>query len=464
MVDEYGPALLVDVIVVVACVTLLARFGDLRFSHPATPYIVFHLHTVTARLAGLLNGAPNLYSKNLMYFEAVMPFEIVRAAQYCDLAFCAVTVVWIAFALRVRSAPPPPPRQRLMLDPRLLRPILLLAFIGGIVGLRVAATVPGMGQFEGFNPESAWSQSSYLAILPSWFGLAVLGHAYYYGFNKISGLLVAGYLGMMAVQGGARFRVIIGLLLAIQIALERANRRWPSRIMVLWLGIAAVLFFPMKQIGVQFQRGDDLSQIATAVTDSATNMSEGTAGDQMFLDQFASALTLIDLRGEKYLGSIYIPLLTLPIPRALWPDKPVLAAFLTDISTRARPMATSGMITTYLGESYANFGIFGIFLVPPLVAIALATFQRRAASAPYHSVLRFAYVLLSVNLLQVYRDGLQSVVLFMFVHMMPLMAIVLAHVLRSFIQRTGNLHAPAEVALASLEPDATEERPAGAPS
>jgi hypothetical protein len=167
---------------------------------------------------------------------------------------------------------------------------------------------------------------------------------------------------------------------------------------------------------------------------------EGSAPDMMFLDEFASALTLLDMKGHKYYGSIYLPLLTLPIPRAWWPDKPTLAPFIKDISTTFRPMSTAGMIATYLGESYANFGIVGIFLVPPLLAALLALFYRRAQLAPYDSVLRFAYMVLSVNLIQVYRDGLCSLVVFTFVNMMPLAAIVVAHVVVAFaIKRRRNI-------------------------
>lgn len=437
MVDQYGPTLAIDVLVVFTCVFLLVRFGNLRFAHPATPYIVFHVHTVTVRLAGLLNGAPHLY-ENTVFFTQVVPSEIVRAAQYGDYAFGAVTLVWILFEVVSKRRPQPQGQlaelPHLMLDPRLLRPILLLTFAIGIVGLRVGATIPGLEAFDGFDPDSAWSSSSYLAILPSWSGLAVLGYAYYYGFGKISAALLAVYLGLMALQGGLRFRAIIGLLLGVQILVERANRRWPTRATVLGLAAVALLFFPMKEIGTKVQGGEGLTQVAATVSDSVINVTEGSSADQLFLDEFASALTLLDARGELYMGSIYLPLLTLPIPRAIWPNKPVLAGFITDISTRSRPMSRSGMITTYLGEAYANFGVYGIFLVPPVVAFALAAFYRRASRAPYNSVLRFAYTVLSVNLLQVYRDGLQSVVVFTFVNMMPLTIIVLAHVIRAAFQ------------------------------
>jgi hypothetical protein len=435
--DEYGTALGIDVLTVISCFILLARFGDIRFSHPATPYIIFHVHTVTSRLAGLANGAIPLYA-NSGWFEAVMPSEIIRAALYADLAFWSMTAVWVfvkGTADVMEGAAPPPTRFYMQLDPRILRPVLGVAFVMGIVGLRVAADVPGIPTYEGFDQSSAWTFSSYILILPGWFGLAVLGYIYYYGFGRISTGLLAIYLVLMSVQGGMRFRAIIGLLLAVQIWVERKRRRWPSRMMVLALGVAAFLFFPMKNIGHSIQTGEGLSTISTTITETATDMSEGHADDQLFLDEFASSLTLLDLQGKKYWGSIYLPLLTLPIPRALWPEKPVLAGFMGDISSTTRPMATSGMIVTYMGEAYANFGLAGVILVPPLLAFFLVKFCRRAYMAPADSVLRFAYVLLSVSLIQVYRDGLTSIVMFTFVNMMPLMVVVLIQYARSIVQK-----------------------------
>ena len=94
LMDDYGESLLLDGITVVSCVGLLLRFADLRLSHPATAYIVFHLHTVTSRLAGLMNGAMSLYENAPGFFEAVRPAEIVRAALYGDMAFWSVTIAW----------------------------------------------------------------------------------------------------------------------------------------------------------------------------------------------------------------------------------------------------------------------------------------------------------------------------------------------------------------------------------
>jgi len=426
--EEYGQALLIDVATVVSCIALLLRFGDLRFSHPATPYVVFHLHTVTVRLAGLMNGAPTLYSTWLGSHEPVTAEEIARAALYCDLAFLVVTLVWIF--VRVSPRPGEPQRADAMrIDQRILRPVLLGAFVMGVLGLWLIK-IPGVQSFEGMTPLSEsneWSSSSYLFILPTWFGLAVLGHIYYYGFRRWSGILLGIYLALMFLQGGSRYRVVVGLVLAATIWVERKNRRWPSKSMVLGFAGLALLFFPMKTIGGMIQKGASVSEIYDAGFDEVTEASEGSAPDHMFLDEFACALDLLDLHGKKYYGSLYLPLLTLPIPRAWWPDKPTLAPYVFDISTTGRPMGANGMITTYLGESYANFGFAGILLVPPVLAALLAYFRRKAFTAPSDSVLRFAYVLVSVNLIQVYRDGLQSIVVFTFVNMMPLVIVVLAH-------------------------------------
>jgi len=435
--QDYGQSLLIDVLSVTCCFALLLRFAAIRFSHPATPYMIFHLHTVTVRLLGLFNGAQTIYSNSPQDFEPVMADEIIRAAAYCDIALWSVTIAWVLFAVLSRAEkrrPDPIP-----LDERVLKPILAVAFVMGIVGLRIAANVPGIGAYEGIDQSSDWSSSSYLIILPSWFGLAVLGHAYYYGFKPITVVLLGAYLAIMSLQGGMRFRVIIGLIMAIQIWIERSNRRWPTKLTVVGLALAALAFFPMKTVGFMVREGASRSEISEMLSLSITDVSEGANTDQMFLDEMGSALTLIDLNGKKFMGSMYLPMLTLPIPRALWPEKPGLSGFLQEISTSSRPMAACGMITTYLGEAYANFGLFGVFVVPPILALFLAMFYKAAYSVPRLTVLRFAYILVSVNLIQVYRDGLLSVLVFTLVNMMPLAVIVLVHLMIDAVKKRRHL-------------------------
>jgi oligosaccharide repeat unit polymerase len=177
----------------------------------------------------------------------------------------------------------------------------------------------------------------------------------------------------------------------------------------------------MTQEGATF---GEISQSSSALIKDAMS---GQAADQEVLDQLASSLTLIDQAGRFYYGTTYLVLMTSPIPRQWWPDKPGLADYQKDFSTPSRPMGEMGMIMTFIGEFYLNFGYVGIVVMSYLTAYWLARAYFRAYRSDYSSVARFAYLLIACNLIQVYRDGLMSVVVYTTVNMMPLTIIVLLH-------------------------------------
>jgi oligosaccharide repeat unit polymerase len=141
------------------------------------------------------------------------------------------------------------------------------------------------------------------------------------------------------------------------------------------------------------------------------------------MDMFASTLWLVDESGHHFYGTMYYPLLFMPVPRQLWPDKPGLASYWEEISSPARPLDRAGMEPTMLGEAYANFGLIGIVIVPFIVGYWLGKFYFVAMRKSYFSVYRFMYVTVACCLVQVFRDGLFSAVVFPVVNMMPLVSI-----------------------------------------
>src|SRR5205085_7239525 len=82
---------------------------------------------------------------------------------------------------------------------------------------------------------------------------------------------------------------------------------------------------------------------------------------------------------------------------------------------------------TFLGESYVNFGYLGVVIIPLLLAYVLGRVYFHAYRSNYFTIARLSYLLIACNLIQVYRDGLVSLVVFTWVNMMPLMVIVLLH-------------------------------------
>lgn len=422
-------ALLLDLVVLTLCIVLLLRYARLSHSHPGTIYLFFHVYTFTFRLLGILFGASTLFSSLAWLFEPVRIEEIIRAAVYGDLALLTMTIAFTRAAVvdkrRMLKSPDLAKEGTSNLSLRHIWTIVILVFPLGLFGLYAFTFIPG---FEGERIElGEWQTSSWLFITQVWTGLALLALIYWYGFRWWLTTLMSLYLLLMAYQGFHRFRVIIPAILLIQIYLDRCKKRWPP-VYVMGLFIAlALLFFPLKNIGRMAQEGEAVTQIVDNSREAINSALVAEAPDQTFLDLFACALTLVDENEKLYYGSTYVNLVTLPVPRQWWPDKPSLGDYLKDISRPWRPMAEMGMIVTYLGESYVNFGFLGIIIVPYLVAYWLARSHFRAYRSSYFSIARFAYLLLACNLIQVYRDGLVSIVVFTCVNMMPLTLIALLH-------------------------------------
>jgi hypothetical protein len=92
-------------------------------------------------------------------------------------------------------------------------------------------------------------------------GLSLLAFIYCYGFKPALVLLTSLYLAFVVYQGEFRFRLIVPLILLVQIYVDRRGRRWPTLSSTLLLVLGGLLFFPLKEIGRQWQAGDPMQQI-----------------------------------------------------------------------------------------------------------------------------------------------------------------------------------------------------------
>jgi O-antigen polysaccharide polymerase Wzy-like protein len=430
--EDLTTALVVDLFVLGVCSVLLLRYGRLAHSHPAVTYLFFHLLAISSRLLAILAGAETLFSRWGGIFEPVTESEIVRAASLADMVLVIMTIAWIrASRVDIRRGAGKSDRtgkEPATLSLRHIWSIVAVAFPIGVLGVALIGSVPG---FE--KPEidfGEWQESSWLLITTTWTGLSLLALIYWYGFRWWLVSPMAVYLFLMSVQGFHRFRAIIPLILLLQIYLDRHQKRWPPTYIVAVIIAAMLLFYPMKTIGRMAQEGATVTEISESSTEILREVAAGQNGDQTVLDQLASSLTLIDRADKFYYGSIYLALVTSPIPRQWWPEKPTLTEHIFAFSTPSRPMAEMGMVMSFIGEFYLNFGYPGIVLISFLTAYWLARIYFRSYRSSYYSVLRFSYLLVACNLIQVYRDGLMSLFIFTVVNMMPLSAIVFLHWVR----------------------------------
>jgi hypothetical protein len=446
-------ALVLDLITVACSIAALVRLGRIGHSHPASIYLFFHLTIVTLRLVALVFAdAPTLFSGFGSQFAAIGLDELSRAALVADLGLVVLTAGAIKASrddvvhlVATRGRPPTPVR---LLSVKKIWIMVALTVPLGVFMLLNHAMMPGSEAYVRVDPRE-WSGSSWFLLPRTWPGLGLLALIYWYGFAWWLVAPMSVYLLLMVFQGLHRFRVVLPILMMVQIYLDRRRRRWPTVGMAMLLVSAVLVFFPMKTIGRMMQQGESLSSIASRSSEIVSNALGGRVADQLILDQLASGMALSDADGHLYLGRTYLALVTLPVPRPIWPEKPGLADHIEEISTAQRPMAKTGMVLTYLGEAYVNFGWLGVLLIPAAIGYGLSRFYFVAYRAPYLSVLRFAYLITACSLIQVYRDGLVSLFVFTLVHMMPLVVLVLLH------RRRSRWSVPAEVARPAVLAPAT---------
>jgi hypothetical protein len=418
------PWLLLDLLVLLVATVALAR--RLSFWHPVTTYLVFHAYSFSWRAWQLFDGAPPMYTENTA-FDVIRADEIQRALLFADVALAAfVTAAYLAHRAFERRAHEPVVR-------RLINKgvVLGIAAVCLPVGFYVFLTSKSGGFSENFLTET-----SYFQVMAMW-PIGCLGLLIYLqGFRWYLLLPTGLYLALVSVQGYHRFMLVLPLLFFAAYHLQSRRRRWPG--LLLFVSAAGLfLVLPrLKYIGQAVQTGD-FAEAAQLVGDSfrSTRGLEQTSANEQFLDQYAGALSMVDDYGKVYYGSTYLAIVTLPVPRSLWPAKPGLGDHTIEISTARRQYDREGRIITYIGESYLNFRHAGVVLIPFLLGYLLTAWCLRATSGPLHRFECYLYTVFSMAYIQLFRDGLLSIFVFTVVHNMPMLFAWVLHALPGFARR-----------------------------
>ena len=420
--DSLIPYFLVDVFVVIAVVVLM--FRRMSFWHPLTIYLLFHLYSFSYRLFQILGGAPLMYTGQVNA-EAITPEEIIRAILWADAGLLLfVAASW--WAHQVFEAKSDQPVERRVLNLNIAKAVGLLCLPLGAYFFYTVKTT-------GFVASIDSAATGYIQVMSMW-PIGVLGLLIFaFGFRWHLLVLTAFFLGAVAFQGYHRFMLILPLLYFAALYLQTQRKRWPGILLVVAALFVGLVFPRLKSIGASIQYGDYGNALAMVQESFGKKGNEyEVASTEDFLDQFAGGLSLIDGNDHKFMGSTYLAIVTLPVPRAWWPNKPGLADHLQEISTSGRRYDVEGRILTYLGEAYANFGYAGLILIPAMLGYLLTAACVRATTGPMLRLGRYLYLVFFMALIQTFRDGLLSIFVFTFVHNMPMLFTWILHSIPGF--------------------------------
>ena len=405
----------VDITMLLSCSWFLCRYGKIAIYHPAITYLVFHTFVFSTRILFLTTGANFFLGNQIDYFTAIEAQEIIKASLLADLGFISMTVAWLWEANRKTSFIPA--KSVILLDGNVLKLVLSITIPLGIWGIYSQLYIPGIGKSQ-FNFGS-WNESSYIQNTQNWLILSCLVLVFKYGFQKYSSIIIGLCLFILAFQGQHRYRVLSPCLFLLFLYLHRENKKWISSRFVILILMGILIFLPMKYVGKLIQQDASMEDLIEFALEYRESLALGVNADFSFLDMYASTLTLIDQHGGYYYGSTYFTLLFSPIPRQFWENKPSLIQWMTDISTPARNLKELGSVATLYGESYANFGIFGVIFIPFLFAKYSARWYYKILHTNAQSANLFLYLCFSSMIIQVYRDGLNAIFIFLCIYNMP---------------------------------------------
>jgi len=422
--DSLLPYALIDTVLFILAGLLVVKRG--AFWHPITMYLVFHGYTVTWRAWQLVAGAPVMYAGQVGR-DPIAPDELSRAVLLADLALIAFMVgAWWAYKVAEQRSGQPVERR-----PINRTVVTLVSLVCLPVGFYVYFIIRG-GAFV----DNTFTQTNYFQVMAMWPMGCLAMLIFTYGFRLILLIPTGVYLAMVATQGYHRHMLLLPLLFFTAYVLQRKRLRWPSwRLLI--AGFCLLLVFPrLKMIGQALQYGDQqeaLRQVTEAfVTRDAY---EEAVSNEQFLDQYAGALSLVDDADRTYWGRTYLAVFTLPLPRVFWPDKPGLADHQHEVSTPVRPYNVEGRIITYIGEAYFNFRQVGVVLIPLLLSYFLTLWALRATSGPMARFDRYLYCVFFMVFLQLYRDGLLSLVVFTICHNLPMVFAWTLHVIPGVVPK-----------------------------
>jgi hypothetical protein len=427
--------------VLVVGMVILVMFRRMAFWHPLTAYLLFHLYSFSYRALNIFGGAPLMYTGQANA-EAITVEEINRAMLWADFALAVFAFASFWAHLRFDAKAEQPVVRRVM-NPNIARTIGLLCLPVGaffLYGIKSAT----------LDLSVLSASAGYVQVMAMW-PMGVLGLLVFaFGFRWYLVGLIVFFLGVVALQGYHRFMLILPLLFFAAYYLQTIRRRWPTFPIIIGAVLVALVFPRLKYIGQAVQYGDTaeaFAQLGQSFTFNSKDKEVSTSEE--FLDQYAGTLTLADFNDRKFWGSTYLAIITLPIPRAWWPNKPGLADHVQEISTSGRRYDVEGRITTYLGESYLNFGYAGFFFIPALMGYVLTAYFLQSATGPMQRLSRYVYLVIFMALVQTFRDGLLSIFVFTVVHNMPMLFAVICHMIPGFAKKS--LDRPAADPLAGEE-------------
>jgi hypothetical protein len=336
------------------------------------------------------------------------------------VVFAAVSILcgWS----KVKFAPTPPaPFTReqitaLAITTALLFPLLARSIFAGFSGEASGEMVGGTYILTGVSGYTVEAQYMIGPLICAW--LAVTR------FRWPMLVLVVAYLVYRSYGGWSRWTILLSFLSISLIYAWQKRIKWPPGRVVLCAIPILILFNALGQNRAYVQQllhGE--ASIRTEVRPGTSRMEQlkGKYDGPDFANfDFLTFVTSVvpDRTGTFTYGSQYLQLFTEPIPRKLWPGKPV-GAPVSFFSLNSYGNFI-GMTVTLAGDGWMSGGWIGLIITMSVVGAILGGLHKRFWKHAHENFASIFYLVGIAMVPQWYRDGGISIAKFLFWNLSPL--------------------------------------------
>jgi oligosaccharide repeat unit polymerase len=299
-------------------------------------------------------------------------------------------------------------------DPRILWRLMLAGMSIGFGSLLIYADFNVFAFFEGLTGMTrrwtgslarerygSWSTILYemqmflQAVIPLAVCLAAMRRAP--AFQRCVAALFVLWMLVRTVFTGSRSSLLPIVLCLAAAAFWRAGPRMRRGLVFIGLPIALVGAFLLSAV------------IVAGRNEGKFDLSTATTTDYVGFEMFRELLFVIRAHGEglpSEYGLTYFTQLVNPIPRAIWPGKPVadagliLARAYGAVDRNGEPTMTTS--PGFLGEAYLNFGFVGLLIIPAAAGLIVRAWDRLLSTA---SISLPAFLIYAAGLSTIFQSG-----------------------------------------------------------
>jgi oligosaccharide repeat unit polymerase len=430
--------LLLQTSVFLAAATLFFRTKYAAFYHPFTVYLIFHF------LVFVLRPWLEYFADFHLVWE-YMQFQPTNDDRAYALAVSSVTLFVAGFTLNfmtkgIVNSQKTEFRVSSKLDRRIL--LILWVLLGPIAIYSMKSIINGFSESVAGHVEAEHlsngatvftNTTGYLIDAQNMlFGLGILTIVIM-NFKPTSYIPLLAFVCARLFVGSGRWGAIIPLFSLAMLLLLRQGRKWPS---------TRVLIFAPLLLGLFTIIGEDRDVarkwLSGAVEQIVLNKHQTILErlDNLDFGNYEFLTYIVNVVPEKTgtftFGAQYLQLFTEPVPRMLWPEKPIGEPIkMFDLNDYGNFI---GLTPSMAGDAWMSGGWLGVimivFILCALYGRLFSLLIRRANISPYHSA---ALVIFVGLLIQAYRDG--GVVSLAKFSLFSLLPIILGYNVRSSLIR-----------------------------